>query len=149
MPATADALAAGVVSVDHVKLIASVHTPATEAAFVDAEPTLVDHARTMRFDDFAKVVRYWHQVVDPDGVERDAASRSAARRLTSRRPSTACGCSTGLFDGVAARSSPLLWERIERDLFKADWPRPRPSMAATGTWSSTSPARDLSGGPTP
>ncbi len=49
MPATAQALAAGTISTDHVDLLAKANRPWRETRFDQHEPTLVDHCRKLGF----------------------------------------------------------------------------------------------------
>lgn len=120
MPATAAALQAGAIGLDHVAELARC-AGVDPGQFAAYETTLVAHGRTMRFDDFVRVCAHWRQVVDPDGRE-DEAARRFARRHEFHAP---------LDDGsvaVQARLAPVgaatfveELERLERDLFEADW----------------------------
>ncbi|CAN5449496.1 hypothetical protein BH18ACT3_BH18ACT3_02970 [soil metagenome] len=49
MPATAQALAAGTISTDHVDLLAKANRPWRETRFDQHEPTLVDHCHKLGF----------------------------------------------------------------------------------------------------
>jgi len=124
MPLTAAALRAGEIDDEHVQVLARVAGAARLAvsgAFPKAEEQLVDFAKTLSFDDFVRAVRYWEQVVDPDGVENDAADDHAARyfhALTTFRDNIVLN---GQLDPVAGAEFVTALERIETDLFKADW----------------------------
>ena len=62
-------------------LLATVRTPATAEVFARDEQLLVDQAATLRFSAFTKAVKYWHQLADPDGTDRDAESQREGRGL--------------------------------------------------------------------
>ncbi|MGH9138730.1 MAG: DUF222 domain-containing protein, partial [Acidimicrobiales bacterium] len=123
MPHTAAALAAGEVDVHHVRLLATVaeSSPVCHSAFAAAEEELVGYAQSLPFAKFVQVVRYWQQVVDPDGVELDAAAHHANRRLhLSRLPDDGWRLD-GLLDPVSGAIVADELSRIEQQLFQDDW----------------------------
>jgi hypothetical protein len=77
MPATAAALAAGEITVAHARALARGLGPRTREAFVDAEADLVGHARTLSADELVRAVRYWMELVDPDGPEPDSGEEAS------------------------------------------------------------------------
>jgi hypothetical protein len=81
MPEADAAWATGEIGGPHVAALSRARTPATADVYARDEAVLVDKARTLRFDDFARVVAYWTQGADPDGVEDDARDVRAQRRL--------------------------------------------------------------------
>jgi Domain of unknown function (DUF222) len=80
MPVTAEALAAGNISLRHAMVLASLAGGRTGEYFGRDEAILVDDARTMSWADFVRAVEYWRQHADPHGVERDAEHDQALRR---------------------------------------------------------------------
>ena len=79
VPAAKAAWLRGEVGEAHVQAIFDHARPETAEALARDEEMLVGHARTLRFDHFARVVAYWAQLADPDGAE-DEAERQRARR---------------------------------------------------------------------
>ncbi|MEJ7562260.1 MAG: hypothetical protein WKF45_07015, partial [Ilumatobacteraceae bacterium] len=59
MPATADALAAGDITVAHAELLARANSAGREADFARDEDLLVEDCTTMAFDDAHQAVDYW------------------------------------------------------------------------------------------
>ena len=120
LPVTAAALADGSISVDAMQAIVRADQPATAVALQRDEAMLVDHARQLDVVDVERVVRYWEQQADADGVEQAAAERHDHRRVS---------CSPGI-DGhwlqgwlptVAGATFTAELERLERQLFDDDW----------------------------
>jgi hypothetical protein len=90
-------------------------------AFPEAEPWLVDKARSERWVDFCKVTDYWRQVVDPDGVEQDAADDEALRRVHLSEGWRGTGCLDGLLTPLGRATVASALDQIEQELFEADW----------------------------
>src|SRR2546423_9121571 len=80
-PVAAAAWRGGAISGAHLDLLATVRTPATAEVFARDEQLLVDQAATLRFSAFTKAVKYWHELADPDGTDRDAESQRERRGL--------------------------------------------------------------------
>jgi Domain of unknown function (DUF222) len=137
MPATAAALAAGDITIAHARRLAVLNAPDTSAAFAEAEQFLVGQARTMRWADFTKALAYWLRQAredrdpDPDKADRDH------RHVTLDEGMRGTGLLSGELTplGKAEVSSAL--ERIERELFEADW------AAARGEHGEAATAADL------
>ena len=91
MPATAEAFAAGDISLRHAMVLASLAGGRTTECFTRDEAILVDDARTMSWADFVRAIEYWRQHADPDGVERDAATTRLCAGSTSHPGSGAPG----------------------------------------------------------
>ncbi|MBK9179758.1 MAG: DUF222 domain-containing protein [Acidimicrobiales bacterium] len=79
MPMTAAAYAAGVISADHVEVLARAGVARTSDAFARDEATLVSHAAKLDFADFVRAVDYWRIHVDPDGADATAERQAASR----------------------------------------------------------------------
>jgi hypothetical protein len=121
MPATAAAGAAGEIRPEHARELAACRRVDPDA-FAEAEATLVGHARTLRFDDFVRVCAAWRSAADPDGSERAAEARRARRHfVTHRRADGTLSILSGELDPVSAEIFCNEFDRIERELFEADW----------------------------
>ena len=106
MPLAEKAFLAGRLTADHVTLLASCHLANAEAFDVDEE-LLVGHATTLAFRHFERVVRYWLQLNDPDGAERDADAKHVDRRVDCSKTIDGMVVLDGLLDPtwLARRSS--------------------------------------------
>jgi hypothetical protein len=79
-PDTAKALEAGDVSVAHLEVAGTATRPAGYAElYARDEAVIVDAARDLPVDDFARVLRYWADLAD-DHLGRDRAARAHDRR---------------------------------------------------------------------
>ncbi|HEX6423717.1 MAG TPA: DUF222 domain-containing protein [Acidimicrobiales bacterium] len=122
MPVTAAALGAGDIGVAHArKLGALCANPRTAAEFGAGEAVLVGHARTMRFDDFERICDHWRDTVDPDGPERRRGRDEALRRVDLSPGLGGVGLLEGYLTPVANAAVGGALERIEGELFAADW----------------------------
>jgi len=91
MQATHAAVMAGVLSMDHVDLLARANQPSRAAAFAEHEAMLVAECSRFRFGQAQRLVDYWCQRVDADGCaddsEREIDSASLHASTTSTRGS--------------------------------------------------------------
>jgi hypothetical protein len=121
LPHVEAAFVAGEIGTAQVRALCGAVNLRTEARFADDEKLLVDHAKTLRFADFVRAMRYWLLLADPDGAERDADAAHAGR-------------SFGLYQSLDGtwvgelRLPPVQGAivadglgRIERELFQAEW----------------------------
>ena len=69
MAAVEEAWLAGDIGKAHATLFTRARTPEAATAFERDEALLVEHARTLRYDHFARTMAYWRQLADPDGTE--------------------------------------------------------------------------------
>jgi Domain of unknown function (DUF222)/HNH endonuclease len=122
------AWSAGEIGVACVDLVASVRRPATEAALARDEEMLVDYAKTLAFAEFVRVLRYWEQHADPDGAEEDAMEQHARRDvyLVPSMGGTFLGKMT--LDPISGAIVSGELERLERELFEADWAKARDEL---------------------
>jgi hypothetical protein len=67
---------------------------------------LVDAARTLRYCHFLRVLAYWEQAADPDGVEEHAAGQRAARRLHLSQSFEGMWFLDGVLDPIAGEVVP-------------------------------------------
>ena len=124
MPLTAAALRAGRLDDQHVQVLgrlAASPRPEVAAAFAGAEEMLVGFATDLRFDDFERAVAYWQQHADPDGVEQESADGDAARYLHASVTFRGTVQIDGRLPSVAGAVFVEALERIESELFRADW----------------------------
>jgi hypothetical protein len=124
MPATAVALAAGEISERHAEVLAGLAGSPRKAvadAFPEAEPKLVEYAKTLGFDEFVIAVRYWEAMVDQDGVEDQAATDRASRYVHLSQTFRGNWALDGQLDPVGGEEIHTELRRIERELFEADW----------------------------
>jgi hypothetical protein len=121
MPATAEAFAAGDISERHASVLAALAGGGTAAHFARDEAELVDDARHLSWADFCRVVEYWRQCADPDGIEKDAAHDEALRRVHLSQGLRGTGHLDGLLTSLGRATIASALGRIERELFDADW----------------------------
>ena len=121
MPCSAAALAGGVLSVDHIDVLARANHGSLTGLFAKGEQDLIENTRGLRFDAFVRAVAYWKSLAD-DEVCEDEALRAKANRYV-----TASGTTGGVID-VRGRLDPIGGEvfaaelaRLENIMFQADW----------------------------
>jgi len=121
MPEAEKAWLAGDVGVAQVTRLAHVRTPATAEPFERDEDLLVGHARTLRYRHLVRVLAYWGQLADPDGVEDRAEAHHAARRLHLSESFGGTWILDGVLDPIAGTIVDETLGRIEQELFGLDW----------------------------
>ena len=106
MPATAAAVAAGTVSMDHVDLLARADQPHRHELFARDEGLLVEHCSTLRYAKAQRAVAYWCQRADgecgdspeprdpPSSMHASRTFQGTVRVDGTLDPSTAPSCST-------------------------------------------------------
>jgi Domain of unknown function (DUF222) len=143
MPATAEALAAGDISLRHAMVLASLAGGRTVAFFARDEAILVDHAGTMSWADFVRAIEYWRQHADPDGVERDAEHDQALRRVHLSAGLRGTGILDGMLTPLGYATVDAALRRIEQELFDDDWATARAEHgdAATACHLARTPAQ--------
>jgi hypothetical protein len=119
-PEVAAAWSAGAIDTTHVKRLFALRSPRTTAAFARHEAALVGEARTLGYDAFDSVCRYWAMHADPDGAERGAADDVGARRVSLDQ--TLGGTYVGgiVLDPLAGATVAGELTRLEEALFAAD-----------------------------
>jgi hypothetical protein len=132
MPATAAALAAGDISVAHALRLASLNAPDTAAAFADAEDFLVGQARTMRWPDFTKALAYWLRLARDDDPDPDKADHER-RHVSLHDGLRGTGVLTGELAAVDKATFGTALDRIEKELFDADWADTRARLGDAAT----------------
>ncbi|MBL8775612.1 MAG: DUF222 domain-containing protein [Acidimicrobiales bacterium] len=81
MPHTVAAFELGDIGLEHVSLLCRANLFALAVEFARDEAMLVDKARTLPYDEFARELRNWRDAVDPEGTERRALSNYEERRV--------------------------------------------------------------------
>jgi hypothetical protein len=124
MPLTAAALRGAQIDDEHVRVLCRLAgSPRSEVAtaFAGAEAMLVGFAVDLSFADFERAVAYWQQHADPDGVEQEAGDDEAARFLHASTTFRGGVELDGRLPAVAGAVFVAALERIESELFRADW----------------------------
>jgi hypothetical protein len=133
LPVAERAWLAGELGEAQVAALARARTPATEAAMERDEELLVGEAIRLRFDSFIRVLTYWSQHADPDGVEDDAASGRAARRLHLSQSFEGMWFGDLVLDPISGAIVAKALERIVDELFEADWAEARARLGEEAT----------------
>jgi hypothetical protein len=121
MPATAAALAAGDISAAHARRLSTLAAPDTAEAFAHAEAFLVGQARTMRWADFTRACAYWlREARQPGEDDRDRADHEH-RNVSLHDGLRGTGLLSGELTPVGKATVRSALDRIERELFEADW----------------------------
>jgi hypothetical protein len=118
LPVTLDALCAGEITTAHVQRIVSADTPRTAATLRHDEAAIVAWARTERYDRFCARLAGWVDGNDPDGGFRERPDR---RRLHLSRTFQDGYVLDGWVDPVGGGIVAAELDRLERELFHADW----------------------------
>jgi len=121
LPLCQAAWAAGEITRAHVSVIGAVRRPATQDALARDEHLLVDFAKTMRFEHFARSVAYWAQHIDPDGAEDDDSDQRAQRQVHLDQHFQGMWAGKMIFDPISGTIVSNELTRLERGLFDEDW----------------------------
>ncbi len=122
MPHTRAALRAGEIALAHAQRLSGLAAnPRTATHFPEGEPLLVANARTMRFDDFERTLDHWRDAADPDGPERRLARDHDLRRVQLATGLGGVGHLDGYLTPVGNATFGGALERLEQELFEADW----------------------------
>jgi hypothetical protein len=132
MPATEVAYEHGAISTEHVRLLAAAARSNAEA-YLKAEDELIDDARRLRFDQLARRVEYFRQLADPDGVEAEAVDAHAHRQLHCSRTFEQTVRVDGSLDPIGGTIVKTELERLEQQLFEADWAEARARVGDVAT----------------
>ena len=121
LPVTEKAWLAGDIGGAHASLLAWAHTPRTAEAMERDEELLVHKATGLHFQGFVRVVAYWSQRADPDGVEDRAAKQVEGRRFHFSQGFEGTWLGDLLLDPVNGAVVANQLTRIEDELFASDW----------------------------
>ena len=111
---------AGDISAAQVSLLESARE-LNDTAFAKDEADLVDNATRLHYSGFARTMGYWRRFADADKAEDDAGAQWDARRLHLSRTFGGTWRLDGQFDPISGAIVAAEVERLEHELFKADW----------------------------
>ena len=121
-PTTRAAFRAGDLSAAHVRVLCRLAGhPRAGRHFPDGEAHLVAEGRRLRFDDWQRLCDYWRDAADPDGPEQRHGRDQDLRRFRIGVGLDGVGHADGYLTPVATAAVNGALERIERELFAADW----------------------------
>lgn len=120
VPAGAEAYRAGLITRDHVRLLAKCQTTNPDA-FAEAEEMLVGLAVSMDHTDFAKAVTYWCQLADPDGSQKTAEAQLEARNASVVTAPDAMVLIRAQLDPIAGSIFLETFRMVKQELFLLDW----------------------------
>jgi hypothetical protein len=122
MPATEMAYAAGRISPEVVNLLVRLDNARTGDALRRDEADMLDVATSERFEVFERWVQQWVAENDPDGAYRD---RPESRRFHCSKTLGGSYALDGWLDPLSGTTFFGAFERIDRELFDADWAEAR------------------------
>ncbi len=120
MPATATAVSAGDLSLDHVDLLSRANQPWRKAVFAEHEPTLVAECSNLRFGQAKRMVDYWCQRADAEAAETDAQRLRDRTHLHASPTLDGAVVINGVLDPVGGTIVMNELARLERELYLAD-----------------------------
>jgi hypothetical protein len=120
LPAARKAWREGDIGAAHVDTLGRVRNPRTQCTFEHDEEMLVDQARKLRFEDFAKAAHYWEQLADPDGTEESAEERRN-RRDVSLVKAGDLWLGKLTLDPIGGAIVANELDRLEAELFEEEW----------------------------
>lgn len=125
LPVVERAWRAGELSEPQAAAVADLRNDATEEVLERDEELLVEYARTLRFEEFSRVLSYWMQRADPAGTEDRAESQYRDRDAYLDKSFGGMWLGTMTFDPVSGAIVSTEHERIKDELFRADWEEAR------------------------
>jgi hypothetical protein len=128
LPLCAEAWADGDITAAHFDTVAAVRRPSTEDTLARDEELLVRQAKRLRFEHFTRAVSYWDQLADPDGTEEAAEERRARRDVYLAASISGMYLGKMTLDPISGAIVSSELERIEKELFEADWARAREEL---------------------
>jgi hypothetical protein len=135
MPVVETAWLGGHLSRYHVDALCQARTAATADSFARDETMLVNQAHQLSFRQFQRVLAYWQQLADPDGVEHDADATRAARRLHLSQLFGGQWVLDGLLDPISGDIVANALKGVEQELFEGDWAEARARLGDQATGS--------------
>jgi hypothetical protein len=128
LPVCGKAWADGAVTAAHLDTLSAARRRSTEEALARDEQLLVDQAATLRYESFTRAVAYWEQLADPDGVEVGDEQRRDRRDVYLARSFGGLWLGQMTLDPISGTIVADELERLERDLFEADWAEARTAL---------------------
>jgi hypothetical protein len=125
LPVVAEAFAQGEINAAHLDAVVAVRRPRSEEALARDEAVLVQQAKRLPFEHFAKAVAYWDQLADPDGSEEAAEERRARRDVYLEASINGMYLGSMTLDPISGSIVAGELGRIEDEFFRADWARAR------------------------
>jgi len=132
LTAVGEAFEAGTISAWHVDQIARLHRR-YPAQVANDQRSFVQWATELDHDEFAQVVAYWRQAVDPDGAEDDATGRYERRRLNLSDGIDGCGLLDIGFEPIGWATFVEALRRIEHEFWEHDWADARARLGDDAT----------------
>lgn len=114
----------GELTVDHVRLLVDARHLCAEA-FSESEDRLVGLATTLPMSSFEKTITYWKHLHEPDAVEGDAAAAFERREAHASGSFEGTVVVDALLDPIGGAIFLRELERLEQELFEADWAEAR------------------------
>jgi len=133
LPAVDRAWSDGQIGAAQVDLLSGSRSPATEEAFARDEQMLVTQAALLPYQSIVRVVDYWKQLADPDGVEEDGEKRRGRRDVYLEKSFGGMWLGKITLDPIAGAIAGEELERIEQEMFEADWAEARARTAGEPT----------------
>ena len=121
MPLTVAAFENGSLSSSRVDLLARARCSKVGGLFARDEADLVDQVTKLSFSDALRAVRYWSAHADEYGTERRGQKLLEQRTAYISRTYEGSVDLRGLFDPVGGEIFANELERLEKQLFEADW----------------------------
>lgn len=125
LPVCEEAWLAGDVTGSHVAMVASARNQRTASLLARDEQLLVDNAKLLRFEAFARTVAYWLQRADPDGAEDEQRRRWERRDMYLARSFDGMWLGRITLDPVSGAVVADELKRREQELFDTDWAEAR------------------------
>ena len=125
MPATAAALAEGKLSVDKADLLAQVNQPEVAHLFNRDEQFLLEEIKPLRFPDAVSAVQYWLRIAEDEVGKKPSSCRHDGRHITAVRGIFDTVDVRGTLDAIGGTEFLSELERLELQLFEADWAEAR------------------------
>jgi hypothetical protein len=122
---TEAAFAAGDISLVHAQALCAARNSRTEKDFERDEELLVSYARDLRFEVFWRLLAYWEQHADPDGTDEAAEERRCRRDVSLTASFDGMFFGKLVLDPVSGSIVGTELERLEQQLFEADWAEAR------------------------
>jgi Domain of unknown function (DUF222) len=120
MPATAAAVAAGDLTVDHIDLLGRANRPWRQAVFADHEPTLVEECAKLRFAQAVKLVDYWCQRADAQAADEQAERQRQGAHLHASTTIDGEVVVNGVLDPIGGAIVVDELARLEHELYLTD-----------------------------
>jgi hypothetical protein len=120
-----EAWASGAISGAYVDKVSSVRNPVTADALARDEEMLLEQAKTLSFEVFARVMDYWQQHADPDGTDTDAEARRNRRDVYLSRSFDGMFLGRMTLDPLSGAVVAGELERLEHEMFEKEWAEAR------------------------